>query len=138
MEMDMDVDMDMDMDMDMGVDMDTDTDIDMDTDTDMDTVRDMDIDIPVLSKMHLFKDSDVEYRMMIYKKINPISNDVRLRHLQSNIGSSDIMLSAISFITDIGLCVTYSQEHKKLVMLDRMGHLLISGHWSDSVVNRFF
>jgi hypothetical protein len=45
----------------MNMDMEVDMGIDTDKDTDMDTVRNMDIDIPVFPKMHLFKDSDVEY-----------------------------------------------------------------------------
>jgi hypothetical protein len=44
--------------------------------------------------------SDIGYRIKVYSDIR---NNVGLRSLQSDIGNSDIKLSLISLITDIGV-----------------------------------
>jgi hypothetical protein len=58
---------------------------------------------------------DVGYRIKVYSDIR---YNVVLRSLQSDIGSSDIKLSPISLITDIGLsahlCFSIGNNRKKI------------------------
>ncbi len=71
--------------------------------------------------------SDIGYRIKVYSDIR---NNVGLRSLQSDIGSSDIQLSPISLITDIGLsahlCLQYIHARTHIYIYNFLAVNLVS------------